>query len=871
MMQRVLKLAGRISRRAERHPLLWCFLLPCLLFGFGFVIQGIYPFGNAQILVTDLWHQYYPFLRLLQEKLQTGGSMLYTWRSGLGTNFLSLASYYTASPLNLLVLFVPAVWLREALTLFVMMKVGFAGLFCGMLLKDLFHRRDMSLVCFSMLYALCDYMTGYYWNVMWLDTVALLPLVMLGLVWLVRDGKRWLYPLALGLSLISNYYIGYMTCIFSVLAFFVLCICLGRSIRQWLLAGIRFAYCSLIGGGLSAWLLLPAYRALGLSYSANSQFPKKALWQLDWRDMLSNLLSFQRPTSLEGLPNVSCGMLCVVLFFAFISAKKIPLREKLCAVSLLGFLFASCSLNILNYIWHGFHFTNMLPYRFSFLISFVLVVLSFRAYCTLDRWQRFQFVPILLGTGALCILSWGRQTRFAVICSGLLGIGFLLLLLARQFRQCSRRELNRILVIAVTVEMLFQVRLGNQQVGSTNREVYPRNNVQMETLLEQLSMQDANFYRAEESRTYTLNEGALMGFNGVSQFSSSANVAVTGMLKRIGLSAGENANRYCYSASTPFTNMLLGVRYVFAVDGYLPDAALYTEVLSAAPVTAYRTNYALPLGYMVEEDALNCVMTSGGNVFHNQNKLFSAMTGIPKDLFSAELPSGTRHTDITADSNHYGSYHICADSAPGRAAFDFAPTEDGIYYAYVSGGGIKNVEVDRLGIQPQSYNMERRPYLFPLGSISAGETVSIGGEIPADTDQYLTLYVYRLNQQVLEEGYQRLGDEVLTDLQVEDTVVSGNVTVKTEGMLYCSIPFEPGWSVQVDGEPAELVPLCGAMTGIRLTPGTHSIRLNYVPDGFREGVLITGASVLLLGADLAVAYVWKKRRKKVHPCEPSNA
>ena len=61
------------------------------------------------------------------------------------------------------------------------------------------------------------------------------------------------------------------------------------------------------------------------------------------------------------------------------------------------------------------------------------------------------------------------------------------------------------------------------------------------------------------------------------------------------------------------------------------------------------------------------------------------------------------------------------------------------------------------------------------------------------------------------------------------------------------------------------------MTGIRLTPGTHSIRLNYVPDGFREGVLITGASVLLLGADLAAAYVWKKRRKKVHPCEPSNA
>lgn len=869
-MQGLLKKAERISRKAEQHPLLWCFLLPFLVFGVGFVIQGIYPFGNAQILVTDLWHQYYPFLRLLQEKLRSGGSMLYTWRSGMGTNFLSLASYYTASPLNLLVLFVPGAWLREALTLFVMLKVGFAGLFCGMLLKDLFRHRDMSLVCFSMLYALCDYMTGYYWNVMWLDTVALLPLVILGLVWLIRDGKRWLYPLALGLALLSNYYIGYMVCLFCVLAFFPLCICLRRNIRQWLLAGVRFAYCSLIGGGSSAWLLLPAYRALGLSYSANSQFPQKALWQLDWRDMLSNLLSFQRPTSLEGLPNVSCGMLCLVLFFAFVTARRIPLREKLCALLLLGFLFASCSLNILNYIWHGFHFTNMLPYRFSFLISFVLVVLSYRAYITLEQWQRFQFIPLLLGTGALCILSWGRQTKFSVICSGLLAAGYLLLLLARQFRQCSRRELNRILVIAVTVEMLFQVRLGNQQVGSTNRQVYPRNNAQMETLLEQLSRQDPDFYRAEESRTYTLNEGALMGFNGVSQFSSSANVAVTGMLKRIGLSAGENANRYCYSASTPFVNMLLGIRYLFAVDGELPDAALYTEVQSESPVTLYRTNYELPLGFMVQDTVLNCAMTSGGNVFRNQNKLFSAMTGIPEELFTAELPAGTRHEDITADSSHYGSYHICAGSQPGRAVFEITPETPGIYYAYVSGGGMKNVEIHRPGTDLRSHNIERRPYLFPLGSIDAGETLTIEGEIPADTDQYLTLYVYRLDQQILEEGYQRLADGSMQELRVTDTSVSGSVTAQAEGMLYCSIPYEPGWSALVDGEPAELVPLCGAMTGIRLTPGTHNIRLDYVPDGFREGVILTGVSALLFGTDLTLAILWKKRRKKVQPCGPSN-
>ena len=65
------------------------------------------PFGDQQILVVDFWHQYYPFLRLLHEKLQHGGSLLYTWDSGLGSNFVSIFAYYAASPLNLLTALVP--------------------------------------------------------------------------------------------------------------------------------------------------------------------------------------------------------------------------------------------------------------------------------------------------------------------------------------------------------------------------------------------------------------------------------------------------------------------------------------------------------------------------------------------------------------------------------------------------------------------------------------------------------------------------------------------------------------------------------------------------------------------------------------------
>ena len=72
--------------------------------------------GNNQMLVVDLWHQYYPFFRVVREKLLTGGSFLYSWSTGLGTNFLSLISYYAASPLNWTSVFFSEDSTRDALT-----------------------------------------------------------------------------------------------------------------------------------------------------------------------------------------------------------------------------------------------------------------------------------------------------------------------------------------------------------------------------------------------------------------------------------------------------------------------------------------------------------------------------------------------------------------------------------------------------------------------------------------------------------------------------------------------------------------------------------------------------------------------------------
>lgn len=58
-----------------RLVLLLSFCIPMLLLAVGFVLQQVHPFGDRQILVTDFWHQYYPFLRLLHEN--SGAAVLF--------------------------------------------------------------------------------------------------------------------------------------------------------------------------------------------------------------------------------------------------------------------------------------------------------------------------------------------------------------------------------------------------------------------------------------------------------------------------------------------------------------------------------------------------------------------------------------------------------------------------------------------------------------------------------------------------------------------------------------------------------------------------------------------------------------------------
>ena len=392
------------------NALTLAFLIPFGGMLFVMLISQYEPFGQYSILYSDMYHQYYAFFVAFRNALRSGDSLLHSWSVGLGMDYLGLMSYYLASPLNLLSVLVPEDWLLEFFSLLMPVKLGFAGLFFAIFLKRMFDTEDYSIAFFGAFSALCAWSLGYQWNIMWLDTFALLPLVALGTVCLLRDKKFILYTASLFLSIFANYYIGFFNCIFVLLLFFIYEICRWQGFARFFADLFRIAVFSILAIGMTAILELPAFAALQTTQSSVNQFPEGFRLNIadsnTWKGLLGamrkvagNMGGGIEPTFKEGLPNLYCGVGSMLLAFLYLTGRDIKLRDKVCSVLLLMFFMLSFILRQLDYIWHGFHFTNMIPYRFSFLFSFVLLYMAYRAWLLRGSFQIWQ---ILVGA-ALCL------------------------------------------------------------------------------------------------------------------------------------------------------------------------------------------------------------------------------------------------------------------------------------------------------------------------------------------------------------------------------------------------------------------------------------------------------------------------------------
>ncbi len=877
----------------DRLPLFLCFALPFFIAWVSYAVLGLYPFGDKQLLAHDEWHQYYPFFVSFREKLLDGGSLQYSWDMGMGTGYASLFAYYLASPLYLLSVLVPASWLREYFAFLTVLKLSCAGLFFGMFLRTVFRKADFSLPFFALMYAFCAWAGGYAWNIIWLDVFALLPLLVAGMVSLLREGRFRLYVAALALSLWCNYYIAYFCCIFVLLCFIGYCILCWKGFKNFGLRFLRIGLCTLLGVGLAAALLIPTLLAMQTTYSAESKEFNllamntvisgaygrvgdggiKELLKTETlpglfkgiRIVLMNLLTGTQVNKFDDtFPNLFCSFSAVILALYGLFNKKIRTREKAFNLLLLSFFVLSFIFRCLDYVWHGFHFPNMLYFRFSFLFSFVLIAAAYRSYTQWDhanKWSLFAVVPL----AAMLLVNYCFTAEefswlvFLASITVLVGMTALLLLYGKKK---LRKQLAAIgLCGLVTCEMVLCWGLAVQKIGSTTRSIYPKEEAYVDVLLEYVEGKETDlFWRTEVTSTQTLNDGPLNDYHGVSIFTSSANVNFNRFSHSLGLSSWPGSNRYSYYEAMPFTNTLCGVKYLVDRDGKHYNTDYNRLVASSGDVKLLENEAYISLGFMAASPLSEFVSTgTTADPISDQNVMFRLSTGIDEPLYTLIEHQETEASEgcsMSASGTSF-SYSTKEASEDGEFRILYTVPADGLYCATSSNAtGATEVEVYCNGRLLVTRNIKARS-LFSLGNLRGGDELELVYEIDKGKSSSLTLEVAVMDRDVFDAGMETLADEPWVLTEFSDTHIAGTVEVKKDGFFYTSIPYEPGWSAYVDGEKVTLaesydpkstdVRITDAVISFPLSAGTHAVELKYEAPGLKLGLIISGACLLIFG------------------------
>lgn len=868
----------------KNRYILLSFVIPFIIMTVAFAVMGVSPFGDKQILVTDLWHQYFPFLADFQDKLKSGESLFYTWSVGAGTNYFALGSYYLASPMNFLSVFIPGEWLREFLAFSVVTKIALAGMFMAMFLRYSFKKNDYSLLMFSILFSFCAFFMGYYWNTIWLDTVALTPLVAMGTVALLREGKFKVYVISLALSVMANYYIGLFTCIFVALLYIGYSICKWENPKKFFMSLLKIAGFSAMSLAITAFLMLPAFFGLQTTHASSSTFPSSYainigatadfMGTLDAvRRVLTNTLSFIEPNTKasEALPNIACGTIALVLAIVFLACKKIKLREKLFCSGLLLFLTLSVIIRQLDYMWHGFHFTNMIPYRFSYLFSFVLVAMAFRAFMVIDSANFLDVILAALGTMVIILLSIGVQELYVIVGTSVLAAIILIMLFLYSKRFIPKQVMAIVLILVVLAECGATGFIGVKTTTVTTTYDYPRGEQNTANAIEYMNEREANtteLWRAEMTSTQTLNDGALNHYNGISMFNSMTNESATIFMENFGLMGWQSGNRYTYAESSPVSDLFFNLKYLIARDGSYKNTYSYGEVYSSGNVKLLENNKYIPMGVMTKKDLVNWSYETAQDTYNpieQQISFFKLATGINEDVYTPIQVINQSHTSydqFPVNKTGYGNYSFsCTDqSITPHLQWNYSVEETGYYYAYVLVSNAENVNILQNNVQVGSSIYIKRPYIMSIGQFSQGDTLSVSLDLSQNASGTAQVYVAKFNEDVFEKGYDVLKEHCMTTTHLTDSSMEGTIDAGEGGLFYASIPYEEGWSAYVDGVLTNITPVGGSMIAFEVPEGEHTIKLNYIPKGYIPGTII---SLLGLAAFVLAIVINRKHQKKM--------
>lgn len=900
----------RFIRKIRQKPtsyLIYAFIIPVVLNYIIYLAMEIHPFGNGSVLVLDLNAQYVYFYEALRNAVYGQMSMIYSFCRALGGEFMGIYAYYVASPFSYLVALFPQERILDALLIIFLMKTGIAGFNFGFYLHRTSKKiNKLSIITFSILYSLTTYAVIHQHNSMWIDAMMWLPLLTLSIEELIKNFKYKRFVILLALTMMSNFYIGYMVCIYVAAYFFYYYF--SRN-EKWLnnphkephhfrRSFLRIAGASALGIGISMVVVATAYYSLQFGKNTFSTPNFTPSLRFDFMDFLTKFLPGSYDTVRpEGLPFVYCGVITLLLLPVYFLSKKFSSREKALSAAFIMFFVMSFFISTFDLIWHGFQKPNWLNYRYSFMLCFFLIVLAYRGYeeiqhaktgtivttgslwllfiCVAQKFEFHSYVERIDGT-----IQFDQPLKdietvwFSAICF----IAFMIIL-CMAIKSRSKQTISLIVCIFVCLEVFCNgicscVEFGDDVIYSSYSS-YNDFISAIRPVTDELLEEDAGFYRFEKNAHRKYCDNMALRIRGLTNSTSTLNRSTITFLHQLGYASKSHWSKYL--GGTPVNDSLLGIKYVLANEKnsqtlYYENAGGSVTTYGNTEYTYYRNPYALSIAYGASDALLDFDLSDGYNPFVRLNGLYGAILGDDEapEIFKA-ISFGsdgieTTNCDVSTIAGHY-KYAPQSSSTDCIVSYTITVAEDGEIFFYLPSEYPREVSIRVNGKKPSdsdTFYGGESDRIVSLGTFEKGDTVKLSMTLKGDVlyvKQNVDMFYY-IDMDVFEGAISRIAETQMTvsDGWTDSYLPGTLTTTKDSQLIMTTLAYDSGWKVTVDGKRVDTVEALDGVVAFTVdTAGEHEIVMKYRPTALTLGLTITVLSIILF----ALIMIFEKQLKAV--------
>lgn len=818
-----------------------------LLISFSFT--GMWPFGDNSIAAVDLSSQYLGFYDYFANVLNGSEGLFYSFNKGLGGGMFALWAYYLMSPFN----FVYAFFNGEAILQGVQIVYVLKMVSLSLTATHYFKRKgleDIYNTMFTLGWVFSGYIMMFRVHLMWVDALIYLPLLILELEDGLQTNKYGKYILLLTVTIYSNYYIGYMVGLFTIIYALYRYYTKEEGQPIYLVGYIKGC---ILSGILSLWVLIPT------AYSMVGGLRTSKIDDLFFNYYPANFFSVLRFVDTsnigyrDGAPLLMFGT--ALVFYLLVVLRHTTKKQKIAYGVVALFYLLTFTIRPLGRVWTIGQDETWYIHRSAF--TFVWFNIAFLANNKQYLKQELSRLQALLLTGA-----WMGTSIFIFLQEGaiysIIGVvTFIFALFYGVIINLRFRGKEFALVGILAFEVLAMLVYQGIFIGTTEiNEIESEQAKQQETMelikkeKDEMSRIYHGFYKGHHNNGFTLGEST------VTHTSSTIGENVRYLYNQVGVI--ETYSFVGVAGMNGIAAALLNVEYVDTqfnplYQDYIKDNPQFEQITD----TVYYNKARLGLGYTISER-----IESVGRAI-NFNGITGVLTGDTyaetvelevSDSYNVEI-DGDTYTIIDDKDEAYVTYTLTDDvnyvykdreTVPGKAKGKEGESSEGQKY---DGSQVQGMYGNFINTVKDDGSGEYR-YQIKFDEVVKGT----GLKQPV---------FYSINMEKFVEDIQKYYDThssfTLTE-QGRGTLTGTVNNQYNDPYLQLSVPYEKGWTVTVNGKKQEVLNSMDYLA-VSIPEGESEVEFVYHTPLLRESVVVSLAlAIVFVGGD--ALYAQRKRKKQ---------